>query len=440
METLMLLALGYGMVITFMVLIMTKRMSALVALALVPIVFGLIAAGPDAIGKMMIDGVTKLAPTGVMLTFGILYFSIMTDAGLFDPLVRRVVQFVKGDPMKLLVGTAIMGTAVALDGDGATTYVICVTALLPIYQRLGVRLQYMATVLLLSIGIMNIVPWGGPTARAAVAMHTDVANVFIPLIPVMLVGFAYQVGVAAFFGLRERRRLGVLHAPDELQSMLKLVDGSSAARRPKLMLVNLVLTALLVFGLIKGVLPLAVLFLIATALALLINYPKLKDQQDRLAAHASNVLAVVSLIFAAGIFTGILSGTGMLKAMSDSLVNIMPVWLGPYMAPATALLSAPATYALTNDAFYFGVLPILAETASTYGITGAEMARASLLGQPIHLLSPLVASTYLLVGLLDINYGDNQKFSLLWVFGLVLAMLAGALLFGVIPFASTAGR
>lgn len=433
----MLLALGYGMVIAFMVLIMTKRMSALVALALVPIVFGLVAASPEAIGKMMIDGITKLAPTGVMLTFGILYFSIMSDAGMFDPLVRRVVRIVKGDPLKLLVGTAIMGTFVALDGDGATTYVICAAALLPIYQRLGVRLQYMATVLLMSIGIMNIVPWGGPTARAAAAMHIDVAQVFIPLIPAMLVGFAYQIGVAALFGLRERRRLGVLTCPQEVSGIMALLDDAPAARRPAMMVPNLLLTAVLLYCLVQGVLPLPALFLVATAIALLLNYPNLKDQQERLGAHAANVLAVVSLIFAAGIFTGILSGTGMLKAMSDGLLHVMPGWLGPYMAPATALLSAPATYALTNDAFYFGVLPILANTASAYGITPAEMARASLLGQPIHLLSPLVASTYLLVALLDLNYGDNQKASLLWVFGLVLAMVGGALLFGVIPFAST---
>jgi len=289
----------------------------------------------------------------------------------------------------------------------------------------------------MSIGIMNIVPWGGPTARAAAAMHTDVADVFIPLIPAMLGGFAYQIGIACYLGVRERRRLGVLRCPIEVQSILALVEGTPESRRPKMMIPNLLLTGVLLFALIKGLLPLPVLFLIATALALLLNYPKLKDQQERLSSHASNVLAVVSLIFAAGIFTGILSGTGMLKAMSDGLLHIMPVGLGPYMAPATALLSAPATYALSNDAFYFGVLPILANTASAYGITAAEMARASLLGQPIHLLSPLVASTYLLVALLDINYGDNQKASMLSVFGLVLAMIAAALIFGVIPFVST---
>ena len=58
-------------------------------------------------------------------------------------------------------------------------------------------------------------------------------------------------------------------------------------------------------------LPLPVLFMIGFAVALIINYPDLAEQRRRVAHHAGNALSVVSLIFAAGIFTGILSGTGM---------------------------------------------------------------------------------------------------------------------------------
>jgi CitMHS family citrate-Mg2+:H+ or citrate-Ca2+:H+ symporter len=429
----MLVFYGYAMVATFMALIMTKRMSALVGLIVVPIVFALLTGHQSDLGTMMLDGIRKLAPTGIMLMFGILYFSIMTDAGLFDPIVHRVVRMTKGDPLRLLVGTAVMGTIVALDGDGATTYVICAAALLPIYRKLGVKLQYMATILLMSIGIMNIVPWGGPTARAPSAMHLEVAEVFLPLIPPMLVGFGYQVFVAAIFGMRERVRIGVMRDPAQLEGIERALDDMPEHRRPKMMWANLALTVALLYGLVSDLLPLAVLFMVATALALMLNYPQLKQQQERVASHAANVLAVVSLIFAAGIFTGVIGGTGMLKAMSESLLFVMPDWLGPYLAPATALISAPATYVLTNDAFYFGVLPLLASTADAYGIGAAEMARASLIGQPIHLLSPLVASTYLLVSLLDLNYADNQRASIAWVFGLVLAMLAAALLFGIIP-------
>ncbi|WP_423206626.1 citrate transporter [Paracoccus yeei] len=424
---------GFAMIALFLALIMTGRLSALVALALIPVGFGLFI-DPAGLGDMMRDGLVKLAPTGAMLMFGILFFSIMTDAGLFDPLISRVLRLAKGDPLKILVGTAVIGTGVALDGDGATTYVICVTALLPIYKAIGLRPQYMATLLLMSIGIMNILPWGGPTARAASAMHVDVSDVFVPMIPAMAVGFGYLLMVATVFGLRERRRVGVL-SPDQEAALEHDMEEAPACRRPKLMPFNVALTGALLVGLITGILPLPILFILATALALAVNYPSLAEQRERLEAHSYNVVSVVGLIFAAAIFTGVLSGTGMDDAMSQSLLSIMPDSLGPYMAPATALFSAAATYAVTNDAFYFGMLPILASTAEVYGISGVEMARASLIGQPIHLLSPLVASTYLLVNLVGVEYGDNQRASILWVAGLVLAMLVGALAFGVIPLA-----
>ncbi|WP_435166771.1 CitMHS family transporter [Falsirhodobacter sp. 1013] len=423
---------GFAMIRVFLTLIMTGRLSALVALALVPAAFGLLI-DPAGLGDMMRDGLVMLAPTGAMLMFGILFFSIMTDAGVFDPLISRVLRIAKGDPLKILVGTAVIGTSVALDGDGATTYVICVSALLPIYRAIGLSPRYMATLLLMSIGIMNILPWGGPTARAAAAMHVEAAEVFVPLIPAMAVGFACLLVVATIFGLRERRRLGVL-GPQEEAELEQHTEEAPDCRRPKLCWFNVGLTVALLAGLITGILPLPILFILATAVALLVNYPSLIDQRDRIAAHSYNVVSVVGLIFAASIFTGVLAGTGMDDAMSKSLLNIMPDNLGPYMAAVTALSSAVATYAATNDALYFGVLPILASTAEAYGITGAEMARASLIGQPVRLLSPLVASTYLLVNLVGVDYRDNQRASILWVVGLV-AMLAGVLVFGIIPLA-----
>ena len=173
--------------------------------------------------------------------------------------------------------------------------------------------------------------------------------------------------------------------------------------------------------------------MIAFSIAMIINYPCLQQQKERVAAHAGNVLAVVGLIFAAGIFTGILSGTGMVEAMSKSLLAVIPEALGPYLAVITALVSMPFTFFMSNDAFYYGVLPVLAEAASHYGISPVEMARASIVGQPVHLLSPLVPSTYLLVGLAKVEFGDHQRFTLKWAVLICLAILLAALLLGVFP-------
>lgn len=430
----MLTLLAFAMVATFMFLIMTKRLSALIALILVPIAFALIGGFAAGLGPMMLDGIRTLAPTGVMLMFAILYFAIMIDSGLFDPAVRKILRLVKGDPLKVSLGTAALAMIVSLDGDGSTTYMICVAAVLPLYSRLGMSPLVMACLIMLSSGVLNMTPWGGPTARAASALHVDPADIFVPMIPAMIAGLLAIFAIAWIYGKRERARLGELHLPTDHEDLAEIsVSQYPEARRPMLLWFNAILTVVLMATLIAGLLPMPVLFMIAFGIAMIVNYPCIQEQKKRIGAHAENILAVVSLIFAAGVFTGILSGTGMVDAMSKSLLAVIPPALGPYLATITALVSMPFTFFMSNDAFYYGVLPILTQAAAEYGITPVEMARASIVGQPVHLLSPLVPSTYLLVGLAKIDFGDHQRFTLKWAVLVCLAILAMALLLGLFP-------
>jgi len=461
--------LGFGMVITFMILIMIKRMSPMVALISIPILFAIVGGFEGAaVGAMMLEGITTLAPTGVMLMFAILYFAIMIDAGLFDPIVGRILRLVGGDPLKVLVGTAVLAALVSLDGDGSTTYMITVASMLPLYRRLGMNPLNLTCVTMLASGVMNLTPWGGPLARAASALHVDPAEIFIQMLPSMIAGIAGIILLACVLGRAERRRLGIVsldrvnttpleshvaqpsgvarahededcscrndpldEQDDKIDStaLLPADDGSRLAR-PKLLLFNAVLTTLLMVGLVLAILPMPVLFMVGLAVALMVNYPDIRQQRERIAEHAKNVIAVVSLIFAAGVFTGILSGTGMVDAMSKSFLGVIPASWGPHLAGITAIVSMPFTFFISNDAFYYGVLPIVADAANTYGISNAEMGRASLIGQPVHLLSPLVPSTYLLVGLAGVDFGDHQRLTLKWAVAVSLLMLGVAVASG----------
>lgn len=38
-------------------------------------------------------------------------------------------------------------------------------------------------VTMMASGVMNLTPWGGPSARAASALHVDPADLFVPMIP-----------------------------------------------------------------------------------------------------------------------------------------------------------------------------------------------------------------------------------------------------------------
>lgn len=433
----MLSLLGFAMITTFMYLIMSKKLTPMVAFMLIPIIFGIIGGFAKGIGPMMLDGVKDVAPTSIMILFAILYFGLMIDTGLFDPLIAFILKVVKGDPLKIVVGTAVLSMMVALDGDGTTTYMITASALLPLYKKLKMNPLILAGIAMLSMGVMNMTPWGGASAMAMSSLGLTSSELFFPLIPVMGIGLLWVLVVSFIFGRRERKRLGVIDFHDtfkEIASASEIVQSTELPeyRRPKLLWFNFVLTLVLLVCLIMDFIPLMILFMVAFAIALLVNYPNIKDQQKRISSHAANAVAVVSIIIAAGIFIGIMSGTHMIDAMAKTLVAIIPDVLGPYLPVIVALLSAPLTFVMSNNAFYFGVLPIIAQAAEAYGISAAEIGRASILGQPVHIISPLIAAAHLLMRMVEIEFIDLQRFLMKWAFGTTIVMIIASLVLGVI--------
>ncbi|SNX57307.1 CitMHS family citrate-Mg2+:H+ or citrate-Ca2+:H+ symporter [Streptomyces sp. TLI_55] len=468
----MLTILGFAMIATFLVLIMMKKMSPIAALVLIPALFCVFVGKGAKLGDYVIDGVTSLAPTAAMLMFAIVYFGVMIDVGLFDPIVRGILKFAKADPMRIVVGTAILAAIVSLDGDGSTTFMITVSAMYPLYKRLKMSLVVMTGVAAMANGVMNTLPWGGPTARAATALKLDASDIFVPMIPALAVGLVGVFVMSYFFGLRERRRLGVLtldevlveekesetvlvgagsgntKAPvtsggagngtgtdaedDEEQERFTVLDPQRATLRPKLYWFNALVTVTLLTAMIMEWLPIPVLFMLGAALVLTVNFPHIPDQKARLAAHADNVLNVSGMVFAAAVFTGVLQGTGMVDHMARWMVDVIPEGMGPHMALVTGVLSLPLTYFMSNDGFYFGVLPVLAEAGAAHGVSPLEMARASLVGQPLHMSSPLVPAVYVLVGMAKVEFGDHTKFVVKWAALTCLIILGAGILFGII--------
>ncbi|MET9792136.1 CitMHS family transporter [Streptomyces canus] len=474
----MLTILGFAMIATFLVLIMMKKMSPIAALVLIPALFCVFVGKGAKLGDYVIDGVTSLAPTAAMLMFAIVYFGVMIDVGLFDPVVRGILKFAKADPMRIVVGTAILAAIVSLDGDGSTTFMITVSAMYPLYKRLKMSLVVMTGVAAMANGVMNTLPWGGPTARAATALKLDASDIFVPMIPALAVGLLGVFVLSYVLGKRERKRLGVLtldqilveEKVEETETVLvgaggsgtgtgdskatvatggsgsgtdaedeagdaerfQVLDPNRATLRPKLYWFNALLTLTLLTAMIMEWLPIPVLFLIGAALALTVNFPHIPDQKARLAAHADNVLNVSGMVFAAAVFTGVLQGTGMVDHMARWMVDVIPEGMGPHMALVTGILSLPLTYFMSNDGFYFGVLPVLAEAGAAHGVTPLEMARASLVGQPLHMSSPLVPAVYVLVGMAKVEFGDHTKFVVKWAALTCLIILGAGILFGII--------
>ena len=419
----MLLALyGYAIVIIFMALIMSKKLSALTSLLIVPVVIGCIAGFGPELAEYAVIGMESVAGTAALLLFAVSYFCIQLGTGMFDPLAEKIVRFVQGDPVRVTVGTVLLALAISLDGDGATTYIIVCTTLVPIYKRLKINILILPCLTIMCNAIMNILPWGGPTARVLSGLELEANQVMPPYYLAMILASIYMVILAYVVGKGERKRLGTkIMTKEDLEENLKsVIREDDEFKRPKLLIFNWILTVLLMVLLITGLFPSSFLFGIGTAIALMVNYHSLSLQSKCLENASTTVFPCICLIFSAGCFMGILQETGMSDAIAQSLIDMIPESMGSHFGLITSFISIPGTFFLSNDAFYFGIVPILADAAREYGFTNLQIGLASLTGQAFHLLTPLIASNYLLLNLTGCNMGEWQRKSAKWSIGVYL--------------------
>lgn len=430
----MLATLGVITILCLLAAVMSKRLSPLVALIALPIIAALIGGFGLQTSAFIITGIKNVAPVVGMFVFAILFFGIMTDAGMLDPIIDRILRTVGTRPTRIVVGTATLALLVHLDGSGAVTFLVTVPAMLPLYTRLGIDKRILACVCAMAAGV-NFLPWTGPVLRSSAALHVPVADLFQPLIPVQIVGLIFVFVCAWWLGHREEKRLG-LGAGSSVEAVPQRVlsDDDIKLRRPRLFWVNLVLTVLVMVVMIAGWVDPVVMFMLGTVVALCINYPNVDAQRARIDAHAKTALTMASILLAAGVFTGIMQGTGMLKAIAEVAVAQIPAGHGKLIPAVVGFLSMPLSMLFDPDSYYFGVMPVIAEVGKALGVDPLQVAQASLLG--VHTtgfpVSPLTPATFLLVGLCKIELADHQRFTIPFLFAASVLMTLTALLLGVI--------
>lgn len=419
---------GLGTILLVLAAILSKRLSALVAFVTIPLAMALLLGQGANAGRFMLEGVTTVAPMGALFLFAILFFAILADAGMFAPMVRGIVRLTRDHPPFVTIGTAVLATIVQLDGSGAVTFLVVVPALLPVYDRCGIDRRVLACVTAMAAGVGNMLPWGGPTIRAATALRVPVMELFGPMLPVWGIGTASVLACAWWLG---RGQL-----PGRVPGSASVEPAAAEAAAPLdwRFWVNLA-TAIAVLALMLAeIVPPAPAFLIGTALALMLNCPRLDEQRVAIERHAPAAITMVAILLAAGAFTGIMKGTGMLAALAQAGAGLLPGGSAEHLPVALAVASMPLSLLFDPDSFYFGVLPVLGEIAQQGGIPPVEVGRAAILGQmttgfPV---SPMTPATFLLVGLVRIELADHQRFAIPWLMLITLVMTLASVLLGVI--------
>jgi CitMHS family citrate-Mg2+:H+ or citrate-Ca2+:H+ symporter len=434
----MLPLLGLATIVVLLAAILSKRMSPLVALIIVPIATSLIGGFGLQTSAFVINGLKSLAPVVGMFVFAILYFGTITDAGTLDPIIDRILRAVGTKPTRIVLGTTLLALLIHLDGSGAVCFLVTIPAMLPLYDRLKMDRRVLAAAVSMAAGI-NFLPWTGPMIRASASLHLPISALFNPLIPVQLIGLVFVFGMAYWLGRREEHRLGYagVNARDIVMPERVLSAEEQALRRPRHFWFNILLTVVVLGSMVVmgEKIPPAIVFMVGLCIALMVNYPHVDMQRKRIDAHARAALMMAGILLAAGVFTGVMQGSGMLKAMAEAAVAFVPPGMASHIPVVLGLLSMPLSMLFDPDSFYFGVLPVIAEVSAQLGVPAVHVGQAALLGQmttgfPV---SPLTPATFLVVGLCGIDLADHQRFTFPLLFGASIVMTIACVVLGIFP-------
>lgn len=428
---------GFALMIIIVVLLLKGKSAPATIFILAPIIVGfLVGFTPAEMSEYIASGVSGVSTTAILFIFAVMFFGVMNDAGVFDRIVSAVLKLVGNNVLLLMFATVLIAIVGHLDGSGATTLLICIPPLLPIYKKMKVRPIVLLSLTTLTMGVMNIVPWGGPCGRTAAALEVTTTELWHYCIPAQIFGIVAILGLCVLFANMEKKRgAGYVAAADQNVEVTETVEQVNELHRPKLFWFNIALIVAVVLMLTLTKIATHITFMIAMSIALMVNYPSQKAQMDRVKAHATDALTMAFTALASGVLIGIMGKSPMLNAMTEMVLSVMPDSFAPHLHVFFAAINSPLSMIIHGDALTYGILPIVNQIVSAYGIPAAAVGAAFLItfGPTIYIM-PMTAATYMGLGLAEVELKDHIAFSLKWAIALALLMLVFVVLTGIIPF------
>lgn len=393
----------------------------------------------DEISVYIKAGVAGVSGTAILFIFSVLFFGVMTDAGMFDRIIGVLMKKVGNNVVGVALMTCLIAAIAHLDGSGAATFLITVPAMLPVYKRLHMRRETLLLICVTAMGVMNLMPWGGPTMRAASVVGIEPNDLWFRLMPMQLVGLVLAVGTALFWGVQEKKRIAKL-GDAACEDADRYDDSESAEKdaslaRPQNFVFNLVLTLVVIGVLVLDILPTYVVFMIACTLGLFVNYHGKKLQSQIIKTHAAAGLTMASTILCAGVFLGVLQQSGIMEEMAVVMAGFIPLAMGRFLPIIIGVLSVPLALLFDTDSYFYGLLPVLMSVGTQFGVDPVHIAISMVVCRNCAtFISPVAPATYLGIGLAGVEIKDHIKFCFGWQWGVSILCLVAGLLLGIIRF------
>nr|WP_249216295.1 SLC13 family permease [Lacticaseibacillus paracasei] len=349
---------------------MKQKVSTIFCFTVIPVIFAiLVGANITQIGSYVSKGILKTYEIALMMMFSMPYFTLMSDAGMFDYIVKAIMKRVRLTAPIICMLTVIVASICELDSSVLSVFLITIPLMLPLYKKFNIDTKILPFLCSASVILMTSKPWDARMLRAASLTSTKNAStvLFLHMLPVQLIGMVGLLALAAFLGFRQmkNRRDKAEISREELVSMIKDTELS----RPKLFLPNLLLTALVIFCLCAFPdIPQYFVFAVGLVLAMMLNYGDQKLQTKLLKKYYAALWPVTPAVLLSGVVVGVMQYSGMLNEMVKVLMAVIPAAIGPWVYLILAMLATPLMFVFTNDTWFYALIPIVAAFSNKYGI------------------------------------------------------------------------
>ena len=459
--------LGLVTIIAIVVMLFRSKTQPAIAFIVFPAILGLILVifgryTFDDLATMIKSGFSSTGPTAALFVFSVLYFGIMTDAGMFDVIIGKLMKLVGDNVIGVAVVTAIIALVGHLDGGGASTFCIVIPAMLPVYKRMHMRPTTLLRIAVLSMGVLNLMPWAGPTMRAASVLGIEAGSLWQTILPIQIFGIVLALAHSVLAGWQEKRRGAGLHGKlAETEGVIEMEEKVEEAKenelaRPKLFIFNILLTIAVIAMLIWDVFPSYVPFMLGLAIALFVNYGfSAKMHKKLINLHAGPALMMCSTLMGAAVLMGILTTSigadgkaisakvmelpadaipSVVRCLANIVSSILPHALGQHLPLIIGILSVPLALAFDTDSYFYGMLPVMIGIGQAFGVNALPIAVAMVVCRNCAtFISPMVPATLLGTGLAEVDIKDHIKASFLYVWGFSILCMLFAAIVGIMP-------
>lgn len=460
--------LGLLTIVAIVVTLFKSKTQPAIAFIVYPAILGLILVlggrySFDDLATMIKTGFNSTGPTAALFVFSVLYFGIMTDAGMFDVIIGKLMKLVGDNVIGVAIVTAIIALVGHLDGGGASTFCIVVPAMLPVYKRMHMRPTTLLRIAVLSMGVLNLMPWAGPTMRAASVLGMEAGSLWSTILPIQIFGIVLAIAHAFLAGIQEKKRGAGLHGKlAEIEGVVEIEDAAVVEKkdnelaRPKLFFFNILLTVAVIAMLIWDVFPSYVPFMLGLSIALFVNYGfSAKMHKKLINLHAGPALMMCSTLMGAAVLMGILTTSigadgaaigkkvmvipadaipSVVRCLAGIISNILPAALGKHLPLIIGILSVPLALAFDTDSYFYGMLPVMIGIGEAFGVNALPIAVAMVVCRNCAtFISPMVPATLLGTGLAEVDIKDHIKASFLYVWGFSIICMVFAAIVGIMP-------